>query len=259
MYAIIKEKWSVMEMEELTKLLGQYGRYLELVDSVPYWESQRPELLARIRELKYNRDSKEIDLRNLEEPNFFQRLLGKTEEKKEKLNQQLREATAAWNAAKWELEALDKKLAEGKKELESLEGCREKYAKAKQDASLTSIQEGQLVMEEIAAFAPAAIAAADRILEALEDARVWMQEDIRRTGVRRENRKMEFLSLAEENARRLTEILSIMPEGCGTIGSYLQSPGAYIDAVTSEFGKLDRLNSAIDQVRETRNQLRMLQ
>lgn len=248
-----------MGMEELTQYLKRYGRFLELEDGIPYWEAQIPELKERIGELKWNRDSKEAELLNVSAPNFFQRLFGGVEEKKEKLSQQVSQATAAWNAAKWELEALEKKISEGKQELEALADSREAYAKAKREASLTSIQEGQLMMEELAAFTPAAIAAADRILEALEDARFWMQEDIRRKGVRRENRKMESLSLAAENAKRLTEILSIMPEGCGTIGSYLQSPGTYIDAVTSEYGKLDRLNNAISQVRETKNQLGMLQ
>lgn len=246
-------------MEELARLLNNYGRFLELEDSVPYWEAQLPERLARIRELKLNRDKKEIDLSNLQEPNFFQRLLGRTEEKKERLSKQLRESTAAHEAAKQELKALEKKIAEGKQELESLAGSREAYEQAKKAAVLTIGQESQLMMQELAAFTPAALAAADRIIEALEDARFWMQEDAYRRGVSQDNRKMELLSSAEENAQRLRSILTIMPEGVAGVGSYLQSPNGYIYGVTSEFGQLDRLNNAIDQVRETRNQLRMLQ
>lgn len=246
-------------MEALTRLLNNYGRFLELEDSVPYWEAQKPELLARIRELKLNRDGKEIDLSNWEAPNFFQRLLGRVEEKKERLYKQLREATAAHEAAKQELDALEKKIAAGKRELESLTGSREAYEQAKGEAVLTTAQESQLMMQELAAFTPVALAAAERILEALEDARFWMQKDAVSRGVRPENRKMEFLSRAEENAQRLCSILSIMPEGCANIGSYLKSPKAYIYSVSSEFGQLDRLNLAVDQVRETRNQLRMLQ
>lgn len=246
-------------MEELIAQLHAYGRFLELEDSIPYWEQQVPELKQRIRELTVNRDGKRFALNALENPNFFQRLLGKVEEKKEKAGKQLREVTAALNAAQWELKDLEEKITAGKRELESLAGSREDYAQAKRDTNLTSLQEGQLVMEEIAAFAPVAIAAADRILEALEEARPWAQEDARSRGVRPENRKLEFLSRAEENAKRLCAILSILPEGVAGMGSYLRAPGSYITGVTSECGQLDKLNQALDQVRETRNQLQMLQ
>lgn len=246
-------------METLMEKLGAYGRFLELTDDIPYWGSQIPELKERIEELKWNRDSKELELTWLENPNFFQRLFGKVEEKKEKLRQQLSQATAAWNAAKWELEALERKIAEGKQTLETMQHSREIYEAAKSEAVLTTAQESQLMMAELTAFTPAAIAAAERCLEALEDARFWMQEDALRKGVRDINQKMACLSRAAENARRLVEILSIMPEGVANVGAYLRSPEGYVDAVTSEFKRLDRLNSAIDQVRETRNQLRMLQ
>lgn len=246
-------------MEALTALLKRYGRFLELEDNIPHWEGQRKELHERIRELQLNRDQKKWDLDHLENPNFFRRLFGKAEEKKEKLTKQLREVMSALTAAQWELDALEKKLEQGRQEVQTLSGSREDYERAKRDAALTSIQEGQLMMEELAAFTPAAIAAADRVLDALEEARPWMQEDARSRGVRPDNRKMELLSLAEKNAQRLCEILKIMPEGCAGVGSYLQDPGGYIDAVTSEFGRLDRLNNAIAQVRETRNQLGMLQ
>lgn len=246
-------------MEKLVKLLKDYGRFLELEDSIPYWSQQLPELKMRIRELRLNRDLKECDLKQLEDPNFFRRLFGRTEEKKEKLGTQLREITAALQAAQWELKSLEEKIASGKQELETLRSCRKIYAQAKQETALTSLQEGQLVMEEIAAFTPAALAAADRVLEALEDARYWMQQDALRKNVLPDNRKLEFLGIAGESALRLRDILSVMPEGCGSIGSYLRNPEIYIDEVTSEYKKLDRLNSAIDQVRETRNQLRMLQ
>lgn len=246
-------------MEALTVKLKACGRYLELEAGIPNWEAQRPELLEKIRNLELNRNCKQIDLDALENPNFFQRLLGRAEEKKEKLHIQLREITAALNAAQWELKDLNARIAAGKQELETLAGSREAYARAKQETVLTSIQEGQLMMEELAAFTPAALAAAERIIDALDSARIWMQEDARYKGVRPGNRKLEFLALAEENASRLLELLSLMPEGCAQVGSYLRAPGSYITGVTSEFKQLDRLNNAISQVVETRNQLRMLQ
>lgn len=246
-------------MEELIARLNAYGRFLELEDQIPYWEQQLPEKKARIRELQLNRDSKEIDLKALENPGFFQRLLGRTEEKKEKRNQQLREVTAALNAAQWELKDLEKKIEASKQELRSLQDSQKAYEQAKQGAVLNTAQESHLMMQEIAAFLPAALSASDRILETLEDARIWMQEDALSRGVSSRNRKLECLQKAEENALRLCEILGIMPEGVAPIGRYLQSPGGYITGVTNETAQLDRLNLAIDQIRETRNQLRMLQ
>ena len=246
-------------MEDLIRKLGDYARYLALEDSIPYWQQQRSDLKVRLGELRLSRDRKQWELDHLENPGFFQRLLGKAEEKKEKLTRQVSQVKAALNAARWELEELDKKLEEAMREKETLCGSREAYALAKQEAVLTTMEESQLMMQEIAAFAPAAITAADRVLEALEDARPWMQQDVRYTGVSAANRKLECLTLAAENARRLVSILETMPQGCADVGGYLQSPEGYVDAVTMEYVKLDRLNSAIGQVRQTRNQLGMLQ
>ena len=246
-------------MDHLIEKLGDYARYLALEDSIPYWQQQRSDLKVRLGELRLSRDRKQWDLDHLENPGFFQRLLGKAEEKKEKLTRQISQVKAALNAAQWELETLDKKLEDAKREKEALSGSREAYALAKQAAVLTTMEESQLMMQEIAAFVPAAITAADRVLEALEDARPWMQKDVRYTGVSSANRKLECLARAAENARRLVQILDILPESCASVGSYLQAPEGYVGAVTMEYAKLDRLNSAIEQVRQTRNQLGMLQ
>ena len=61
---------------------------------------------------KWNLHQKELELLQLKAPNFFQRILGRAEEKKEKLSKQIREITAAKTAAQWELEGLEKQ-AEG--------------------------------------------------------------------------------------------------------------------------------------------------
>lgn len=246
-------------MEDLIVKLHGYGRFLELEAAIPHWEQQRAEQKTRLGELRLNRDQKKWDLDHLENPGFFRRLLGKTEENKEKRSKQLREVTAALNAAQWELDALEKQIECGKRELDALCDSREAYARAKAGAALSTIQESQLMMEELAAFTPAALTSAERVLEALEAARPWMRQDARQACASSGNRKMECLAMAARNARRLVEILSIMPEGSASIGSYLRMPEDYVTAVTSEFKQLDRLNNAMDQVRETRNQLRMLQ
>lgn len=246
-------------MEKLIKSLHDYGRFLELEDLLPQWQQQFAEQKIRIGELRLNRDQKQWELDHLESPGFFRRLLGRVEEKKDRLGQQLREVTAALNAAQWEQQDLQQKIEAAKEELSALSESRELYTVAKENASLSTMEESQLVMEEIASFTPAALAAAERVLDALEEARHWMQEDVRYKGVRPNNRKMECLAEAADNAKRLVEIIAMLPEGCASVGGYLHAPEGYVDAVTTEYAKLDRLNNAVNQVRETRNQLRMLQ
>ena len=245
-------------MEDLIKKLRGYGRFLELEDNIPYWESQIPELKARLSEMKWNQQQKEIELLNLQEPNFFQRLFGKAEEKKERISKQIRELTSAKTAAQWELEGLEKQIQAGKEELALLADSWKHYEAAKREAVLSSAQESQLMMEEITAFAPVALETAWHVLEALEDARPWMQKDVLTTRVGQDNRKMECLSNAEAAANRLMEILTVLPEGVATIGSYLRQPHDYIYGVTSEYKQLDRLAQAQEQIRTIRTQLKLL-
>ena len=245
-------------MEELLKKLTAYSRFLELEDSLPYWEAQVPQMKERIRDLQWNQGSKTLELQNLEEPGFFQRLFGRAEEKKDLLTRQISQITAALTAAKWDLEELEEKIEKGKLELEALSGSGEAYRTEKASAVLTSAQESRLMMEEISAFAPLAMETAGRILEALEDARPWMRHDAMTDRVGSGNRKMDYLGKAEQGASRLAELLATMPEGCASIGSYLRHPHEYIYGVTSEFKQLDRLNSAQEQVNNVRNQLKLL-
>lgn len=245
-------------MEDLIKNLRAYGRFLELEDSIPFWESQIPELKDRLEEMKWNQQQKEMELLNLQEPNFVQRIFGKAEEKKERISKQIREITAAKTAAQWELEGLEKQIAAGREELALLADSRKNYEAARSGAALSAAQESQLMMEEITAFAPVALETAWHVLMALEEARPWMSRDARTTRVGEDNRKMACLSKAEEAAARLREILAVMPEGVATVGSYLRAPRDYIYGVTSEFKQLDRLERAQEQIRTIRTQLKLL-
>lgn len=245
-------------MDDLLKKLKDYSRFLELEDSIPYQEARIPELKDRLKEMKWNLRQKELELLQLQEPNFFQRLLGRAEEKKEKLSKQIREITAAETAARWELDDLLKQIEAGKQELENLAGSREAYEAAKAEATLNLGQESRLMMEEITAFVPVALETAWHILEALEDARPWMGRDAVSNRVWEGDSKMECLGKAEAAAIRLRGILSVLPEGVADVGSYLQDPDAYIRGVTSEFKQLDRLERAQEQIRNVRNQLKLI-
>ena len=245
-------------MEQLLENLRSYGRLLELEDSIPYWESQIPELKDRMTEMKWNQQQKETELLTLQEPNMFQRIFGRAEEKKEKLVKQIREITAARTAAQWELDDLEKQIAAGKQEVAALAESREAYETARNALTLSAAQESRLLMEQISVLAPVALEAAWHVLTALENARPWMQQDAVRKGVSEKNRKMECLLKAEEAAARLRNILEALPEGVATVGSYLQSPHDYIYGVTSEFKQLDRLERAQEQIRTIRTQLKLL-
>jgi len=245
-------------MDDLLKKLKAYSRFLELEDSIPYWENQIPDLKARLTEMKWNLHQKELELLQLKNPNFFQRMLGRAEEKKEILSKQIREITSARMAVQWDLEALEKKIAAGKQELENLVGSGEVYQNAKANTSLTAVQEGRMMIEELSAFVPVARKTVNRALEALEDARFWMGKDARSTRVGQDNRKMECLYRAQDCTRRLLEILSVMPEGVASPGSSFANLYDYICGVTSEFKQLDRLNAVVEQLRTVRNQLRLL-
>ena len=156
-------------MEQLLEKLRSYGRYLELEDNIPYWESQIPELKERLEEMKWNQQQKETELLSLKEPNFLQKIFGRAEEKKEKISAQIRQITSARTAAQWELESLEKQIVAGRQELESLEGSRSSYEAAREAVTLSAGQESQLMMEQITVFAPVALET-DRLLFQLYDA-----------------------------------------------------------------------------------------
>lgn len=242
-------------MEELLTKLHSYSRFLELEDSIPYWEAQIPELKDRIEEMKWNLQQKELELLQLKEPNFFQRMFGRAEEKKETLSLQIREIKAARTAAQWELEGLEKKICGGREELAALADSGKAYASAKGEQVLSSAQESRLMMEEISAFAPLALETAWRAVEALEDARPWMRNT---RVITEDNRKMECLYRAQDYARRLLTILAALPEGAANPGTGLENLYDYICGATSQYKQMDRLELVQIQLRDIRNQLKLL-
>ena len=227
-------------MDALLTKLRNYSRFLELEDNIPYWESQIPELEERIEELKWNKRQKELEMLQLKEPNFLQRLFGRAEEKRELLNKKIREITAAHTAASWDLEGLQKKLREGKQELEILRDSQKAYEDAKAESVLSPGQESRLLMEQITAFAPLALETAWRALTTLEDARPWIRSNrIMAEG----SRKMELLYRAQDHSRRLLKVLAALPEGAADPCTRLENLYDYICGATSEYKQQDRLET----------------
>jgi len=242
-------------MDDLLKKMKDYSRFLELEDDIPYWESLMPELEDRIEELKWNKQQKELEMLQLKEPSFFQRLFGRAEEKKELLSKQIREITAAHSAAVWELEDLKRKLQEGNQELASLTNSQKVYEEAKAECILSPGQESRLLMEQITAFAPLALETAWRALTALEDARPWIRSNrVMMDG----SRKMELLYRAQDYSRRLLKILAALPEGAADPCTRLEYLYDYICGATSEYKQQDRLENVQIELRTLRNQLKLL-
>ena len=221
----------------------RYGRFLELEGKIPEMEEQARSLRESLREMRLDMELKEIAMKNLEDAGLFQRLLGRLDQKKEKAASDWREAKAAFEIASRKQEELEYALKQSKEELEALAGSRAEY-------------EAEGCPKEVEAFLSAALEAAERCIDALNNMLPYARRDARTTYVRQGNRKMEFMAKAAENAQALKQILGLMPEGIVELGSYFQYPEHYITAVTSEYQQLDRVERAMNQVREVRAKLR---
>ena len=242
-------------MDELLQKMKNYSRFLELEDSIPYWEAQIPELENRIAEMKWNLQQKQLELLQLKEPNFFQRIFGRAEEKKEILSHQVRELTSAQMAAQWEQESLEKKITEGKQEMGMLTDSEAAYDTEKASVVLTPAQEGRLLMEQITAFGPLALETAWRALTVLEEARPWIRSN---RAMADGSRKMELLYRAQDHIRHLLKILAALPEGAAAPGTRLEHLYDYICGATSEYKQMDRLENVQIELRNLRNQLKLL-
>ena len=227
-------------MQEYAVAVQELGRYLELEGWIPATEKTLREQQCSLRERKADKEWKELNLLQWNEPGFFQRLLGRVQEKQEKARKEYNEAVAVYEIAKREMEALQFRLESAREEFDNLADAPQKYIRLCEEYGEEA--------EYRSVFVPAAIAAIRRAKADLEQARIWMQEDARYKGVRQQNRKMEFLSEAEAEVHHLGKILAYFPENTIKQGNYLKQPEGYITGVTSEFKQLDRLNLAQSQL-----------
>ena len=202
-------------------------------------------------ELRYAK----IQLLSLDSPDFFLRLMPARLEKKRELAQaEVRAHTAALEKAKRELEAKRYHLEALKEEYQRLLPRREEYAAGK--GTFPPELEQHLVCI-------AGIWISERILFFLKEARKHMSGEAIRGETSRGyqlkgNRKLEFLSCAAQDAKKLREYLDNLPTPIQLKGSYLSWPDHYVTEPTTPYAQMDRLNMAVDTVRDARNQLREL-
>lgn len=234
-------------MEQILEELKNYSRWLLLENTLPRLE----EALEEARELRLEAGGRvrlaQWEMERLEKPGFLQRLKGGLEERKEEVYRELRTARSQYQQAKDETDLRQKELEDARAQYTSLSGSWDAYLREK-------ARYGSVVPGEKELLTGICLGLTNDCVDALEQARPWMQADVRYTYVREDNRKLEFLALAEEKANRVRAILEQLPGM--EIPSYLQQPQGFVTCVTMEYWQLDRLNLAIDQVREVRSRLK---
>ncbi len=237
-------------MEELEKMLEDYGRCLLLEEQVPQLEkaqeNARRETLAAERMLSVKR----AEWESLKAPGLFQRLLGRVEEKREAAYREYQEAEKACQQTK--RDAADARAAyeTAKEELDRLCEVPDGYLRAKESGDVPDLAER--AREH---FLPAVLDAAERCLTALENARALARELVVTAANAQESRKQAYFSEAEAAAKRLLWILEQMPEADRWRVDYLSNPGGFL-LLATKYGRMDRLNTAIAQVRKARDFLR---
>lgn len=202
-------------------------------------------------ELKYAK----VQLLSLDSPDFFLRLMPARLEKKREIAQaEVRTHTAALEKAKRELDEKQYSLAQMKEEYQALLPRREEYAAGK--GTYPAELEQHLVCT-------AGIWLSERILFFLKEARKHMSGEAIRGETShgyqlKGNRKLEFLAAAAQDAKKLREYLDNLPTPIQLKGSYLSWTDHYVTDPTTPYAQVDRLNMAVDTVRDVRNQLREL-
>lgn len=246
---IIKEK-GVRNMEklfsdverlfEIEMLLADHENTCrDLVEDAAYEES----------ELKYAK----VQLLSLESPDFFLRLMpAKLEKKKEAAQAEVRSHTAALEKVKRGLENRRITIAQLEEEYQFLLPRRAEYEAGK--GSFPLELEQHLVCT-------AGIRLAEKILFFLGEARKHMTGEARRGETThgyqlQGNRKLEFLSNAAQDAKKLKELLDNLPSPVQLKGSYLSWPDHYVIEPTTPYAQMDRLNMAVDTLRDLRRQLK---
>lgn len=234
-------------MEQVLRELQNYDRWLRLEKELPRMEEALAEGKDRRIEAVGRTAGAKWELDRLEKPGFFLRLRGNLEEKKDEARREYRDSQIQLQTAKEEEARLAQDLSDAKAEFAALSSSWEGYLREKARFDECAEEEKQLL-------ADICLRLIRDCLDALEQARPWMQVDVRRRGVSYGNRKLEFLSLAEETANRIRAVAEQLP--AVELPSYVRSPCGFVTAVTMEYKQLDRLNLAIEQVRDLRSKLR---
>lgn len=247
-------------MEHLRELLCNAAKLEELELQLPELEARYAELKESAADRKNERDWAILAAKNLEDPGFFQRLLGRVAEKQEKAQAEARQASAAYEAEKRELDHVEQQLSSVRGAYAALSGTREAYAQARAAFLAAADSDGRQRLQEMETdvFRLVAIGCLKRIRNALYTARGWMKKDIQPRYSSVQTRRMEFLHLADAYAEKLQKLLIYFPEGSVTLGASMSEPSSYIQSVSMNLSQIDYLNIAIEQSQRVQAQLEAL-
>ena len=217
-------------------------------------ESRQKRLSSRLPELKGARQAADGALLEYESGHFrrfLDRLAGREEERQRALSLAARGAAAALDQAERELAAAEERLEVIRAEAQALRP---------RDVLMAELEPGEREHFRKLEASLSAEAALDILREnkkALEEALEWARPDLRLDAGHAKNRLMqEAAGLAKQCREKLARIAAsgILLE----VHPYFDNPAGYIACVAAEYGELDRINSALNAIRETESQLREL-
>lgn len=247
-------------MDRMQEKLSDAAKAAELELRLPLLTDRHKELKEKVFDLKNEMDCAKLTAKNLEDPGFFQRLLGKVAEKQEKAQAEARDAIAAYEQARREFEELEHQVQDLQEEYAALSGCREAYDQARAEFLCSADSDAVQTLRELECdtFRPVAIEALRQIRKALNASRGWMEKELKSRHYIQESRRMEFIRLADAYAQMLHTLLPYFPEGSVTLGASITAPGDYIRGASMNLSQIDRLNIAIDQSLRVQEQLEAL-
>lgn len=247
-------------MEHLLDLMNRAARFTELELQLPLLNEQHAFLQETAADRKQERDWAVLEAKNWENPDFFQRLLGRVAEKQEKAQAEARSAAAAYEAAKRELDELEHTLSARQQEHDALAGSREAYHRERQIflSAATEEERYQLQEAQIDAFRPVAITCLRLIRKDLNRSHAWMQKNERPRYHGYETRQMEYWHLADRHAEILQTLLPCFPENSITLGASMTCPSEYIRSASMNLAQLDRVNIAVEQSLRVQEQIEKL-
>ncbi len=238
-------------MQQVTDFQTRIHRRQELEAYLPQLQSRLEQEKEVLSQRQLEAAVAKYELKKLENPGFFRRLLGTSQESVAMARQKVSAAASVRDQAQAEKNRLQEQTDAARSEMESLSGVREEFLaflEAHTDrAFLLPVQQltCQLALEE-----------ASTILEALEAAHSGARKDALTDRVPAGRKKLDYFHFAQERRQYLLRLLAQIQGHNIALEQYLRFGTAYITGVTSEFKQLDRLNAAISQIREVRKHLK---
>lgn len=210
---------------------------------------KKQELEDQLPQAKHEKRESDVALAEYESGGFgvwLDRLRGKWEEKQQTLR---RSASAAQSR----LQSLQQEIARTNACLAQLPEQTDTPQNIRTEAEQLPSEQREGILHSLARISAVKLQfSLNRAKHALLEAQKWARPDIRLEAIPGYT-KNQLLTEAESCARECEQLLLEIGD-CEIpldIHGYFQNPSGYIHAVASQFGELDRINSALDAIRRT--------